>query len=88
MNRRTRCKARYGSKAAVMVSTGNTTPPKSTKLRDSDSLVSHCTDLKYKFGPISIWTERSRFFDVVDFGGVVLSGGSVTYPTDNTTCYI
>jgi len=69
----------YDSKAAVMVSTGNAIPPKSTKSRNLDSLVSLSTDLKYNFGPISICTERSQFFDVVDFGGVVLSVGSVTY---------
>jgi len=69
----------YDNKAAVMVSTGNATPPKSTNSKISGSLVSHSTDSKCNFGLISSCTERSQFFDVVDFGVVVLSVGSVTY---------
>ena len=59
------------------LSTASATPPKSTALRNPDSSVYRGTNSNWKIGPIWIFTEESRFGDLVDFRGVAFSVESV-----------
>ena len=52
------------------VSTAIATPPKSTKSRNSDFLVSHGTNLKWDFSLHWTCTKELQFLDLVDFGVV------------------
>jgi len=48
------------------------TPPKSTKLRNTDFLVFRGTDSNRDLGLIWICTEEFEFLDLVEFGGEAL----------------
>ena len=63
----------------MTVSTENSTSPKSTKLKNSDSLVSHCTNSSWDFGLCWMCTEEFEFLDLADFGG-----GSIFHGNCNT----
>jgi len=59
------------------VSTENTSPPKSTKSRNSDSSLCRGTNWNWNLVPIWICTEEFEFLDLANFGSVACSVESV-----------
>jgi len=57
----------------MTVSTENTTPPKSTKSKNSNSLVHIQINSKFEIEFAPRDTEKSEFLDLVDFGGAAFS---------------
>ena len=57
----------------MTVSTENTTPPKSTRARSSNSSVQIQIKPKSHLEFVPRDSEEFEFFDLVDFGGVVFS---------------
>ena len=54
-------------------STANATPPKSSKLRESNSVANNSNDTKFESEFVPRDSKESEFLNLVDFGEVVIS---------------